>query len=123
MLLGITEGDGEKDIDYICGKLVNMRIFRDDNDKMNLSIADVDGEMLVVSQFTLYGDVRNGRRPDYATAATGETAKPLYEQAVEKLKTLYKREKIKTGIFAADMKVSILNDGPVTILLDSHKNF
>jgi len=123
VLLGITEGDGEKDIAYICDKLLNVRVFPDDNYKMNLSLSDIGGDILIVSQFTLYADARNGRRPDYALAAKGDIARPVYESVVTRLKESYVPDRIKTGVFGAMMEVSLVNEGPVTILLDSNKTF
>lgn len=123
VLLGITGGDGDKDIAYICDKLVNVRVFPDDNYKMNLSLSDIEGDILIVSQFTLYADARNGRRPDYALAAKGDDALPVYERVVARLRESYDPERVKTGVFGAVMEVSLVNEGPVTILLDSNKAF
>ena len=118
-LLGIKESDDYTDIDYIVDKLVNLRIFRDENDKMNLNIVDVEGELLIVSQFTLYGDARKGRRPSYDKAANGDIARPIYEKFLECLKDKLDELKVKTGVFSEKMEVELINDGPVTILLDS----
>ncbi|HOV13669.1 MAG TPA: D-aminoacyl-tRNA deacylase [Spirochaetota bacterium] len=123
VLLGISANDKEDDTNYIIDKIINLRIFTDDNDKFNLSLQDVFGELLIVSQFTLYGDARKGRRPSFDLAAKGDLALPIYEDFLQKLKSKYNPEKIKTGIFAAMMDVSLVNDGPVTILLDSEKKF
>lgn len=123
VLLGITEGDDDSDIAYICDKLLNVRVFPDENYKMNLSVTDIAGDILIVSQFTLYADARNGRRPDYALAAKGDVARPIYERVVARLRGSYPSDRIKTGVFAAVMEVSLVNDGPVTILLDSGKTF
>ena len=121
VLLGVTHEDTSKDVDYMLDKVLNLRIFEDENDKMNLSLKDVGGELLVVSQFTLYGDCRKGRRPAFTEAARPDVAVPLYEEFVEKAK---KQEiKVGTGEFGAHMMVDLVNDGPVTILLDSQKNF
>ena len=121
VLLGVTHEDTSKDVDYIIDKVLNLRIFEDENEKMNLSLKDVGGELLVVSQFTLYGDVRKGRRPNFMNALGGNEAKVFYDKFIESMKET--GLKIETGIFGADMKVDIKNDGPVTILLDSSKNF
>lgn len=122
LLLGIKADDTEKDMDYIIQKTVNLRIFEDDEGKMNRSLLDVGGELLVVSQFTLYGDCRKGRRPGFSKGGPVEEAQAKYERFLEKLKQ-EPVAKIATGQFQADMKVSIINDGPVTLLLDSEKLF
>ena len=121
VLLGVTHEDTSKDVDYIIDKVLNLRIFEDENEKMNLSLKDVGGELLVVSQFTLYGDCRKGRRPSFSTAARPEHATPLYEEFVERAKA--EGIKVGTGQFGAHMMVDLTNDGPVTILLDSSKSF
>lgn len=121
VLIGISKDDTIDDLKYIKDKIVNLRVFQDENDKMNLSLLDVKGEILVISQFTLYGDCRKGRRPNFMDALGGEEAKKLYEEFVELLKTSDLR--VECGEFGADMKVNINNDGPVTILLDSKRNF
>lgn len=121
VLLGIKNDDTQHDADYLADKLVNLRIFDDDNDKMNLSLMDVGGELLIVSQFTLYGDCKKGRRPSYIRAAATDNARGLYEYFVAKCKEY--GVNVETGIFQADMMVSIDNDGPVTILIDSEKQF
>lgn len=123
VLLGVSTKDTQKDLDYIVDKVLNMRIFCDDNDKMNLSVQDISGDIMDVSQFTLYGDVRKGRRPSFSASAPADTAKSWYEKFVETLRQIYKLGNIATGIFQADMDVELLNDGPVTILLDSEKLF
>ena len=121
VLLGVTHEDTSKDVDYMIDKVLNLRIFEDENGKMNLSLKDINGELLIVSQFTLYGDCRKGRRPGFSDAARPEVAIPLYEEFIEKAK---KQDiKVGTGKFGADMMVDIANNGPVTILLDSQKNF
>lgn len=121
VLLGISKEDNLQDIDYIVDKITGLRVFEDEDEKMNLSIRDVSGEILLVSQFTLYGDVRRGKRPSFSSALSGDEAVLIYEKVIEELK---KRDiKVETGKFGADMKVSIENDGPVTILLDSKKLF
>lgn len=121
VLLGIKQGDTEKDVEYLMEKIVNLRIFSDQAGKMNRSLMDIGGEILLVSQFTLYGDVRKGRRPGFTEAALPELALPLYEYSVKFLEGL--GVKVATGVFGADMLVRIDNDGPVTILLDSEKVF
>jgi D-tyrosyl-tRNA(Tyr) deacylase len=123
VLVGIETADVQSDVDYLVQKLVNLRIFSDEEGKMNLSIQDVGGELLVVSQFTLHASTKKGNRPSYIRAARPEQAIPLYtyfiEQAQKELKP-----KIHTGEFGADMKVSLVNDGPVTIIIDSaNKDF
>ena len=122
LLLGIKADDTEKDMDYIIQKTVNLRIFEDDEGKMNRSLLDVGGELLVVSQFTLYGDCRKGRRPGFSKGGPVEEEQAKYERFLEKLKQ-EPVAKIATGQFQADMEVSIINDGPVTLLLDSEKLF
>ena len=121
VLVGSEEGDGEADVKFIAGKIAGMRIFEDADDKLNLSIKDVGGEVLLVSQFTLLGDARKGRRPSFSHAATPDIAEPL----VEKLRDELIAEGIptKTGRFRTHMKVLLENDGPTTILLDSRKLF
>ncbi len=121
VLLGVTHNDTEKDADYLVDKIVNLRIFDDAFGKMNLSLADIDGDILVVSQFTLYGDTRRGRRPSFINAAPGEDAMGMYKYFVDKVrKTL---GKVATGSFGEMMDVELVNDGPVTIILDSEKTF
>lgn len=120
VLLGIEENDRETDLDYICEKLVGLRIFEDEAGKMNLAVTDVGGSILLVSQFTLYGDARKGRRPGFIRAARPEKAIPLYEAAIAKLR---ESVPVETGEFGADMQVELVNDGPVTILLDSERIF
>ena len=116
ILVGFTEGDSEKEIDYLVDKVIHLRIFDDKNGVMNLSLLDVEGSILSISQFTLYADASHGRRPSYINALNGEKAKVLYELWNQKLKN--KGIDVKTGIFGADMSVSLINDGPVTILLE-----
>jgi len=120
VLLGIEENDRETDLDYICEKLVGLRIFEDEAGKMNLAVTDVGGSILLVSQFTLYGDARKGRRPGFIRAARPEKAIPLYEAVIAKLR---ESVPVETGEFGADMQVELVNDGPVTILLDSERIF
>ena len=121
VLIGIGKEDTIEDLKYIKDKVLNLRVFSDESDKMNLSIKDVEGELLLISQFTLYGDCRKGRRPNFMNALGGEEAKNLFDQFV----SMCREEgiKVETGIFGADMKVDILNDGPVTILLESDRTF
>jgi D-aminoacyl-tRNA deacylase len=121
ILLGVSREDSEKEADYLLHKTLNLRIFEDENDKMNLSLLDIKGELLVVSQFTLYGDARKGRRPSFIEAAAPEKALELYEYFVSQARTYL--SKVATGRFQAMMEVELINDGPVTILLDSDKNF
>ena len=117
ILLGVAQGDTELDAELLCKKIAALRIFRDENDKMNLSIRDIDGEALVISQFTLLANYRHGNRPDFLESAKPDEANRLYEY----FKDLLSRElrRVKCGIFGADMKVSLTNDGPVTICMDS----
>ena len=121
VLLGVGNDDNEKDLDYLVEKVLGLRIFQDENDKMNLSLLDVKGELLVVSQFTLYGDVRKGKRPSFSTSASPEIGNKYYEEFINKTRAL--GVKTETGIFGAHMDVSLVNNGPVTILLDSKKVF
>ncbi|HBD95627.1 MAG: D-tyrosyl-tRNA(Tyr) deacylase [Spirochaetes bacterium GWF1_31_7] len=123
LFLGITHSDGEADIDYIVDKVLNCRIFSDQFDKMNLSLIDNHYEVLVISQFTLYGDARKGRRPSFTESAKPDNALIVYNLFLEKLKMTYNSDLIKSGVFQADMKVDLINDGPVTILLDSGRAF
>lgn len=120
VLLGVHTSDETKDADYIIKKLSGLRVFEDEAGKMNLGLKDVGGELLIVSQFTLYGDARHGNRPAFIEAALPDKAVPLYEYVVSSLR---KEFTVATGEFGADMQVSLLNDGPVTILLDSKKLF
>ena len=117
ILLGVADGDTELDAELLCKKIAALRIFRDENDKMNLSIRDIDGEALVISQFTLLANYRHGNRPDFLESAKPDEANRLYEY----FKDLLSRElrRVECGIFGADMKVSLINDGPVTICMDS----
>lgn len=118
VLVGIESSDNKEDIDWLCSKIVNLRIFGDENDVMNLSVKDVGGEIIVVSQFTLHASTKKGNRPSYIQAAKPEIAVPLYEQFVSELQQVFGK-KIQTGKFGADMKVALTNDGPVTILIDT----
>lgn len=117
VLLGVARDDTAQDADYLADKVVNLRIFNDERGKMNLSLAETGGAMLVVSQFTLYADARRGRRPSYTDAAEPDLANSLYEYFVERVKGAGVR--VQTGVFQAMMAVSLVNDGPVTILLES----
>jgi D-tyrosyl-tRNA(Tyr) deacylase len=118
ILVGIEDSDNQEDINWLATKIANIRIFGDENDVMNLSVKDIDGDIIVVSQFTLHAATKKGNRPSYIKASKPEIAIPLYESFVIQLeKELGK--KVQTGIFGADMKVLLLNDGPVTILIDS----
>lgn len=121
VLLGVARGDTEKDGEYLAEKLAGLRIFEDEEEKMNRSVAQIGGNILLVSQFTLYGDVRHGRRPSFTQAAPPEEANRLYEDLAQKLRD--KGLTVETGQFQAHMEVSLVNDGPVTILLDSGKSF
>lgn len=116
VLVGFTEGDTTEDIDYIVKKIVNLRIFDDESGIMNKSVIDTNGEILSISQFTLYANTKKGNRPSYIDALSSEKAIPLYEQFNTKLREYVK---VETGVFGADMEVNIINDGPVTILIDS----
>lgn len=121
VLLGVDQGDGPTDLQYIASKVRDLRIFVDADGKMNKSVLDRQGGVLVVSQFTLSGDARNGRRPSFASAAPPQIARALYEEVVRELQT--SGLQVATGEFQAMMQVSLVNDGPVTILLDSRKTF
>jgi D-aminoacyl-tRNA deacylase len=121
ILLGVTHADTEAAADYLAVKLAGLRIFEDEAGKMNLSVADVGGAILAVSQFTLYGDVRKGKRPSFDNAARPEQARKLYGYLVERIRALGLR--CETGRFQETMRVELINDGPVTILLDSEKTF
>lgn len=117
ILLGVTAGDTERDAELLCDKIIKMRIFSDENGKMNLSLKDIDGEMLVVSNFTLNANYKHGNRPDYLQSAPPVLAEQLYEYFKERAKTQVKR--VESGRFGADMRLTIVNDGPVTICADS----
>ncbi|MBB1286252.1 D-tyrosyl-tRNA(Tyr) deacylase [Flavisolibacter sp. BT320] len=118
VLLGIEDADGEEDIRWLSGKIVNLRIFNDENGVMNRSILELDGDILLVSQFTLHASTKKGNRPSYIRASKPEIANPLYEKMIGQLEADLGK-KIATGIFGADMKVELLNDGPVTIMMDT----
>ena len=121
VLIGISKEDTVEDMQYIRDKVINLRVFSDEDDKMNLSLNDINGELLIISQFTLYGDARKGRRPNFMNALGGEEAKKFYDEFIILMKET--GLKIECGVFGADMKVNIQNDGPVTILLDSSRTF
>lgn len=118
ILLGIEENDGKEDIEWLCKKIVNLRIFDDENGVMNKSIIDIEGEILLVSQFTLYASTKKGNRPSYIKAAKPDISVPLYEEFQKELKSQLGKD-IGTGEFGADMKVALINDGPVTICIDT----
>lgn len=118
-LVGFCEGDNEAIVDKMVDKMIGLRVFEDDQGKMNLSIKDVDGSILSISQFTLYADCKKGRRPGFSLAAKPDIAIPLYDEFNKKIAS--HGIKVETGIFGADMKVSLINDGPVTIILDSQE--
>ena len=118
VLVGIEEADTLEDITWLVSKIVNLRIFPDENEVMNLSVKDIDGEIIVVSQFTLHASTKKGNRPSYIKAAKPDIAIPMYEKFVQQLETELGK-KIQTGQFGADMKVALINDGPVTISIDS----
>lgn len=119
ILLGIKSGDAEKDLIFTADKCCNLRIFEDETGKMNLSLKDIKGEALIISQFTLYGETAKGNRPSFTEAAKSGEAKHLYEIFIERIKQNIGEEKVKTGIFGEMMKVTILNDGPVTLIVES----
>lgn len=121
VLIGICKDDTIEDLKYIRDKVVNLRIFEDEQGKLNLSLLDIGGELLIVSQFTLYGDCRKGRRPNFMEALGGEEAKGLYDEFIKLCSEEIKE--VQTGEFGADMEVNIVNDGPVTLLLDSKRSF
>lgn len=118
VLVGIEDADNQEDIDWLVGKIIKIRIFNDENDVMNCSVQDINGEIIVVSQFTLHAGTKKGNRPSYIKASKPDVAIPLYENFVATLEKEF-GNKIQTGIFGADMKISLLNDGPVTIIIDS----
>lgn len=121
ILLGIHVSDTEQDVEWMVKKIVNLRIFQDNEEKMNLSILDINGEILVVSQFTLYGDAQKGNRPSFIESAKPEISEPLYESFCYKMSELLGKQ-VQKGIFGAMMEVDLINDGPVTIILESKKS-
>ena len=122
VLFGMLGTDTDKTMEYMLDKVANLRIFEDENGKMNLSLLDIEGELLIVPNFTLYGDARKGRRPGYSGGAAPDVARDLFERLCAKAKSM-PIKKVETGEFQADMKVALVNDGPVTLLLDSEKVF
>jgi len=118
VLVGIEDADTQEDINWLCQKIANLRIFGDENDVMNLSVKEINGDVIVVSQFTLHALTKKGNRPSYIKASKPEIAIPMYENFVQQLETELDK-KVQTGIFGADMKVLLINDGPVTIVIDS----
>jgi D-tyrosyl-tRNA(Tyr) deacylase len=121
VLLGVHVNDGESEVQYLCDKIARLRIFEDEEGKMNLSVKEVKGSVLLISQFTLYGDARKGRRPSFTEAAPPDRANGLYQKAVERLTA--EGLEVQTGRFGAEMVVALENDGPVTLLLDSSRTF
>ena len=122
ILLGIKTGDTENDVFFVADKCCNLRIFEDDEDKMNKSVKDVSGELLIISQFTIYGETSKGNRPSFIEAARPEEAIPLYNQFISRVKMNLGEEKIKAGIFGARMDIELINYGPVTVIVESKKN-
>ena len=118
VLLGIEDADTQEDLDWLAQKIVGMRVFGDENDLMNKALADVNGDILLISQFTLFAATKKGNRPGFTRAARPDVAIPLYEKMIDKLAVLTGK-KIQTGIFGADMKIALINDGPVTIVIDT----
>lgn len=121
VLLGVAAGDSEKDLNYLIDKILNLRIFEDEEGKMNLSLTQIEGELLAVSQFTLLADCRKGRRPGFSAAAPPESARQLYDLFVDHVRQ--RGITVGCGVFQADMQVHLVNDGPVTMMLDSRKEF
>jgi len=118
VLLGIEDADNSEDLEWLAQKIINMRVFDDGGGKMNNALADIDGNILLISQFTLFGSTKKGNRPGFTRAARPDKAVSLYEEMIQRLSILLGKE-IQTGIFGADMKISLVNDGPVTILMDT----
>jgi D-tyrosyl-tRNA(Tyr) deacylase len=118
VLLGIEDADTQEDLEWLAQKIANMRVFGDENDLMNKSLADIDGNILLISQFTLFAATKKGNRPGFTRAARPDKAIPMYEEMIKQLSALLNKE-IQCGIFGADMKISLLNDGPVTIVMDT----
>lgn len=121
VFLGVGKNDTANDVEWMCEKVLNLRVFEDENGKMNLSVAQIDGGVLIISQFTLYGDCRHGRRPSFSDAAPPEIGERLYHAFVRSMKT--RLQKVSQGVFGAHMEIEALNDGPVTLLLDSERKF
>ncbi|PLX95540.1 MAG: D-tyrosyl-tRNA(Tyr) deacylase [Desulfuromonas sp.] len=121
VLLGVAQGDNDSDVDYLVDKMINLRIFEDSDGKMNLSLLQIGGKVLAVSQFTLLADCRKGRRPGFSAAAPPQEADALYQAFVARVRQ--RGVEVECGVFQADMQVSLINDGPVTLLLDSRKEF
>jgi len=119
IFLGVKEGDTEDDLNFVADKCSNLRIFEDENEKMNLSLKDINGEVLVISQFTLFGDARKGNRPSFTDAARPDVAEAMYEKFIARMESNLGNDKVKSGVFGAMMMVKIFNDGPVTILVES----
>ena len=117
VFLGISDDDAEQDIKWMADKIIGLRIFEDENDKMNFSLTDIKGELLIISQFTLFGNCKKGKRPDFTAAGKPDFAEMMYNKFVDYCRN--NLEKVETGIFAADMKVNLENDGPVTLIIDS----
>ena len=121
VLVGVTDGDTKKDMEYIGNKITGLRVFDDENGVMNVNVGDSQKELMVVSQFTLYGDARKGNRPSYIRAAKGEVSEPMYEDLIAYIET--KGHNVARGVFGADMAIDMVADGPVTILIDSERSF
>ena len=121
VLLGVGPDDTPDDVDWLAGKILSMRIFADEQDRMNRSVIDVDGGLLIVSQFTLFADTKKGNRPSFLRSAKPDAAIPLYESFLENMRSRYAADRVVAGVFGADMKVSLTNDGPVTIVMDTHQ--
>ena len=119
ILLGIKIGDTENDVNFVADKCTNLRIFQDENDKMNISVKDNNGEVMIVSQFTLYGETSKGNRPSFTDAARSDEAIPLYESFIKRMKQNLGEQNVKTGIFGAMMDIDLVNYGPVTVIIDS----
>lgn len=118
VLAGVEDADTKEDVHWLCNKIILLRVFSDLEDKMNLSLKDINGDILLVSQFTLYASTKKGNRPSFTKSAKPDTAIPIYEYCIQQLSSLLNKP-VKTGVFGADMKVSLVNDGPVTIIMDS----
>ncbi len=119
ILLGIKIGDTENDVNFVADKCSNLRIFQDENDKMNISVKDINGEVMIISQFTLYGETAKGNRPSFTDAAKPDEAIPLYESFIKRMKQNLGEQNVKTGIFGAMMDIDLVNYGPVTVIIDS----